>query len=78
VIDDVTTAVEGVHKSVPTCRCSCSAKSRRSRRTLDEVKVTQDQTIGAVYGLVRSIQRAGASTHDEHRRLSGSLSPASA
>jgi len=55
VIDDVTTAVEGVHKSVADLPLLVLGEITPFKETLDEVKVTQDQTIGAVYGLVRSI-----------------------
>jgi len=55
VIDDVTAAVEGVHKSVAEFPLLLLGEITPFKDTLDEVKVTQDQTIAAVYGLVRSI-----------------------
>ena len=55
VIDDVTTAVEGVHKSVADFPLIVLGEITPFKHTLDDVKVTQDKTIEAVYGLVRSI-----------------------
>jgi hypothetical protein len=54
-IDDVTAAVEGVHKSVAEFPLIVLGEITPFKRTFDDVKVTQDKTIEAVYGLVRSI-----------------------
>jgi hypothetical protein len=54
-IDDVTAAVEGIHKSVADFPLFVLGEITPFKHTLEEVKDTQDQTIGAVYGLVRSI-----------------------
>jgi hypothetical protein len=54
-IDDATAAIEGVHKSVAEFPLIVLGEITPFKDTLDEVKVTQDQTIEAVYGLVRSI-----------------------
>jgi hypothetical protein len=55
VIDEVATAVEGVHKSVADFPLIVLGEITPFKETLDEVQGTQDQTIAAVYGLVRSI-----------------------
>lgn len=55
VIDNVTAAVEDVHKSVAEFPLTVLGEITPFKDTLDEVKVTQDQTIETVYGLVRSI-----------------------
>ena len=55
VIDDVTTVVEDIHKSVAEFPLTMLAEITPFKETLDDVKVTQEQTIEAVYGLVRTI-----------------------
>jgi len=55
VIDNVTAAVEDVTKSVAEFPLTVLGEITPFKETLDEVKATQDQTIEAVYGLVRSI-----------------------
>jgi uncharacterized protein YejL (UPF0352 family) len=55
VIDEVTAAVEGVHKSVADLPLIVLGEITPFKDTLDEVQETQDRTIEAVYGLVRSI-----------------------
>ena len=55
VIDEVTAAVEGVHRSVADLPLIVLGEITPFKNTLDEVQETQDRTIEAVYGLVRSI-----------------------
>ena len=55
VIDDVATTVEDIHKSVAGFPLTVLGEITPFKETLDDVKVTQEQTIGAVYGLVRTI-----------------------
>lgn len=55
VIDDVATAVEDIHKSVADFPLTVLGEITPFTGTLREVRVTQDQTIEAVYGLVRTI-----------------------
>jgi len=66
VIDDVTTAVEDIHKSVAEFPLTMLGEITPFKETLDDVKVTQEQTIEAVYGLVRTI-------NDQVRRLTTSV-----
>src|SRR5439155_3724448 len=54
VIDDVTTAVEDIHKSVAEFLFTMLGEITPFKETLDDVKVTQEQTIGAVDGLGRT------------------------
>jgi hypothetical protein len=61
-IDDVTTAAERVHKSVAEFPLSVLAEITPFKGVLDDVKHTQDETIGAAYRLVRTI-------NDRVRRL---------
>ena len=61
-INDVTTAVEDIHKSVAEFPLTVLAEITPFKETLDDVKATQEQTIEAVYGLVRTI-------NDQVRRL---------
>jgi hypothetical protein len=54
-IDEVATAVEGVHKTIADFPLFVLGEITPFKETLDEVKATQDRTIEAIYGLVRSI-----------------------
>jgi uncharacterized protein YoxC len=54
-IDEVTTAVEGIHKSVADMPLDMLAEITPLQSAVREVKDTQDQVIGAVYDLVRTI-----------------------
>jgi hypothetical protein len=55
MIDDVSTAVEDIHRAVAEYPLTVLGEITPFKETLDDVKTTQDQTIEAVYGLVRSI-----------------------
>lgn len=61
-IDDVATAAERVHKSVAEFPLTVLAEITPFKEVLDDVRHTQDETIGAAYGLVRTI-------NDRVRRL---------
>lgn len=54
-IDDVATAVEGIHKSVADFPLDLLSEITPFKRTLAEVKATQDEAIAAAYGIVRRI-----------------------
>ena len=54
-IDDVTTAVEGIHQAVAEYPLAVLAEITPFKETLDDVKATQQEAIEAAYGLVRSI-----------------------
>ena len=56
-IDDVTTAAESIHQAVAEFPLAVLAEITPFKETLDDVKATQHDTIEAVYGLVRSINR---------------------
>lgn len=55
VIDDVTTTAAEIHKSVADVPLQVLGEITPFKDTLEDVKVTQDRTIDAVYGLIRSI-----------------------
>ena len=57
MIDDVSTAVEDIHRAVAEYPLNVLGEITPPtfRETIDDVKATQDQTLEAVYGLVRSI-----------------------
>ena len=55
VIDDVTSTAAEIHKSVADLPLQVLGEITPFKDTLDDVKVTQDRTIDAIYGLVRSI-----------------------
>jgi len=57
MIDDVSTAVEDIHRAVAEYPLTIIAELTPPalKETVDDVKTTQDQTLEAVYGLVRSI-----------------------
>jgi hypothetical protein len=55
VIDDVTSTAAELHKSVADLPLQVLGEITPFKDTLDDVKVTQDRTIDAIYGLVRSI-----------------------
>ena len=55
MIDDVSTTVEDIHRAVAEYPLTVLGEITPFKETLDDVKTTQDQTIEAVYGLVRSI-----------------------
>ena len=59
LIDDVTAAAEGIHKSVAELPLALLGEITPFKETLDEVRSTQQQAIEAVYGLVRSINAQG-------------------
>ena len=61
-IDDVTTAAEHVHKSVAEFPLAVLAEITPFADVLADVRQTQDETIGAAYRLVRTI-------NDRVRRL---------
>ena len=54
-IDEVTTAVEDIHKQVADIPLTLLGEITPFKDTLDEVKTTQDHAIEAVYDLVRRI-----------------------
>jgi hypothetical protein len=54
-IDDVTTTVEHIHRSVADAPLDVLAGIAPLQEVIHDVKETQDQVIGAVYGLVRTI-----------------------
>jgi hypothetical protein len=54
-IDEVATAVEGIHKSVAEVPLDVLGEIEPLQGPVREVKYTQEQVIGAVYGLVRTI-----------------------
>jgi hypothetical protein len=54
-IDDVTTAVESIHQAVAEFPLTVLGEITPFKDTFAEVKTTQQETIEAVYGLVRSI-----------------------
>ena len=66
VIDDVATAVEDIHKSVAEFPLTVLGEITPLKDTLHDVKVTQDQTIEAVYAFVRTINH-------QVRRLTSTL-----
>jgi len=57
MIDGVSTAVEDIHRAVAEYPLTVLGEITPPtfRETIDDVKTTQDQTLEAVYGLVRSI-----------------------
>ena len=57
MIDGVSTAVEDIHRAVAEYPLTVLGELTPPtfRETIDDVKTTQDQTLEAVYGLVRSI-----------------------
>ena len=55
VIDDVTTTAAEIHKSVADVPLQVLGEITPFKDTLEDVKVTQDRTIDAIYGLIRSI-----------------------
>lgn len=55
VIDDVTSTATDIHKSVADFPLQVLGEITPFKETLDDVKVTQDRMIDAIYGLVRSI-----------------------
>ena len=54
-IDEITTAVEDIHKSVAEMPLTLLGEITPFADTLAEVKTTQDRAIEAIYGLVRRI-----------------------
>ena len=54
-IDEVTTAVEDIHKSVADIPLTLLSELTPFADTLAEVKTTQDHASEAIYGLVRRI-----------------------
>ena len=54
-IDNVTAEVADMHRSIAKFPLTVLAEIIPFKATLDEVKATQDSTIEAVYGLVRTI-----------------------
>ena len=54
-IDEVTSAVEDIHKSVADIPLTLLSELTPFTDTLAEVKTTQDHAIEAIYGLVRRI-----------------------
>jgi hypothetical protein len=54
-IDDVTTAVEDIHKSVADLPLDVLKVITPLDRTLEEVRAVQGRSIAAVYGLVRRV-----------------------
>ncbi|HXJ35023.1 MAG TPA: hypothetical protein VMS22_13405 [Candidatus Eisenbacteria bacterium] len=61
-IDEVTSTVEGIHKSVAELPLDVLAEITPLKHTFEELKVTQNNTIEAVYGLIRKV-------NDRVRRL---------
>ena len=55
VIDDVTTTAAEIHKSVADVPLQVLGEITPFKDTLEDVKETQDRTIDAIYGLIRSI-----------------------
>ena len=55
LIDDVTAAVQDIHKSAAEFPLAVLGEVTPFKETIDDVRTTQDQAIEAVYGLVRSI-----------------------
>ena len=55
VIDESTTAVEDIHKSVAALPLKTLATIKPLEQPLREVQDVQDRSIGAVYGLIRRI-----------------------
>ena len=54
-IDEITTAVEDIHKSVAEVPLTLLGEITPFGDTIAEVKTTQDHAIEAIYGLVRRI-----------------------
>lgn len=54
-IDDVTTAVEGVHRSVADLPLDVLGAITPLQATLEEVRTIQTRSIAAVYDIVRSV-----------------------
>jgi hypothetical protein len=61
-IDEVTSTVEGIHKSIAELPLDVLAEITPLKHTFEELKVTQNNTIEAVYALVRKV-------NDRVRRL---------
>jgi hypothetical protein len=57
VIDEVTTAAEEIHKSVADLPLEVLGAVTPLQPVLDELKTVQTRSIGAVYGLVRTVNR---------------------
>jgi hypothetical protein len=57
MIDGVSTAVEDIHRAVAEYPLTILGELTPPalKETVDEVKATQDQTLEAVYGFVRSV-----------------------
>jgi hypothetical protein len=55
VIDQVTTTAQEIHESVAELPLDVLGTVTPLRPTLDEVRALQSRSIGAVYGLVRTI-----------------------
>ena len=54
-IDQVTTAAEGVHKTVADVPLELLGEWAPLRGALDEVRAAQARSIAAVYGLIRTV-----------------------
>ncbi len=64
-IDEVTSTVEGIHKSIAELPLDVLAEITPLKHTFEELKVTQNNTIEAVYELIRRV-------NDRVRRLTTS------
>ncbi len=56
-IDGVTSAVEGIHQSVAELPLEILGAVTPLQDTLEDIKKVQSRSIGAVYGLVRTVNR---------------------
>jgi len=68
-IDDVTTAVEGVHRSIASVPFEVLEGVPSLKGTLDDIRAVQERSIGIAYELVRQV-------NDRVRRLTTGVSAA--
>jgi len=66
-IDDVTTTVEGVHRSIASVPFEILDGVPALQGTLDEIRTVQERSIGVAYDLVRKV-------NDRVRRLTTGVS----
>jgi hypothetical protein len=56
-VDEATTAVEEIHKSIAALPLKLMEESELLRKPVREVRRLQDRAIGAIYGVVRDANR---------------------
>jgi hypothetical protein len=56
-IDEVTTTVEGVHKSIADLPFEALGTIPPLEKSLEDIRAAQARSIAAVYGLIRNVNR---------------------